>query len=608
LSYLHNAIELNLLPMKAITLFLTFLSFVSMAQNSPKREFRGAWITTVGNIDFPSSKTLTTDQQKNEFINILNQHQQSGLNAVVVQIRNNGDALYQSSLEPWSEVLTGKQGQAPNPFYDPLAFMIDEAHKRGMEFHAWFNPYRAVPNVNTTVLADNHIAKTRPDILLAFGNLRILDPGHPDSRSWVTKVVMDVVRRYDIDAVHFDDYFYPYPSTGVSFNDDSTYAKYNRGILNRSDWRRDNVDQMVKMVSDSIKSAKPYVKFGISPFGIWQNKSTAQPLGSDTKGLESYNDIFANSIKWSQQKWVDYMVPQLYWYIGFSIADYGKLLDWWSKNANDRHFYVGQGAYRIAADTNWNAQQMPRQIRLNRTNAAVTGSVFYNTTTLNKNSHGFRDSLRNDFYRLPALPPAMPWIKSAPPLAPINLTAQLNTDGVLLKWNQPITGQNEMDKIKKYIIYRFNENEVIDINNPKNIKAIILDNKIEYVDKDNTGNKFKYVVTSLDRLNNESVPSNMVQIPTVSVIEEDYNKTNQLFQNFPNPTLGGKTMIPYYIAKSAKVQLSIYNIMGIEVRRIVDADQTQGSYEVEVDGLVSGFYLYTLKVDKSSYTHRMIVK
>jgi uncharacterized lipoprotein YddW (UPF0748 family) len=594
--------------MKPITLFLTLLSLTALAQTPLKREFRGAWIATVSNIDYPSSKTLTPEQQRNEFINLLNQHQQAGLNAVVVQIRSNGDALYQSSLEPWSEVLTGKQGQAPNPIYDPLTFMVAETHKRGMEFHAWFNPYRAVPNITTTQLADNHIAKKRPDILLAYGNLRILDPGHPESRNWVTKVVMDVVRRYDIDAVHFDDYFYPYPTTGLTLNDDSTYVKYNRGIANRADWRRDNIDLLIKMVSDSIKSAKPYVKFGISPFGIWQNKSTAQPNGSDTRGLESYNEIYANSTKWTQQGWVDYMAPQLYWYIGFSVANYAVLLDWWAKNANNRHLYIGQGAYRINADANWNAAEMPKQIRLNRTNTQVQGSIYYNTNTLNKNPLGFRDSLRNNFYRYPALQPAMSWKKSTIPSAPTNLTAVLSTNGIQVKWTKSQTSSNEIDKIRSYVIYRFKDDEKVDLTNAKAIRTIIHDDSAEYLDIENPPSalKFTYVVTALDRLHNESNPSNEAKITVISANEEEIAQT-ELFQNYPNPT-DGKTIIPYFLAKNSLVKIKIYDWLGREIRSIIDEQQTAGKHEVEVNNLTKGLYIYTLEADSKLFSKRMIVE
>lgn len=274
-------------------LFSFFIVFATLAQN-PKREFRGAWIATVSNIDYPSSKTLPSAQQQAEFIKLLDLHKQAGINAVMVQIRTNSDAFYPSKFAPWSEFLTGKQGKAPEPFYDPVAFMINECKKRGIEFHAWFNPYRAVANITTSVLDPKHIANIRPDWLLAYGNLRVLDPGNPEVIKHVTQVVLEVSNTYDIDGVHFDDYFYPYPVTGQTLNDSATYAKNSRGILNKADWRRDNVNILIKNISDSLKLKKPWVKFGISPFGIWQNKTSSQPLGSATNGLQGYSDIYCD--------------------------------------------------------------------------------------------------------------------------------------------------------------------------------------------------------------------------------------------------------------------------------------------------------------------------
>jgi len=263
--------------MKSISItFLTILISISTIYSQtipPKREFRSVWIATVTNIDWPSSKTLSPSAQRTEYINILNKHKLNGLNAVVTQIRPSCDAFYQSPFEPWSEWLSGTQGVAPNPFYDPLIFMIDETHKRGMEFHAWFNPYRAVVNKNSSSVSSSHVSVVHPDWIREFGNLKLLDPGLPQVREYVAKVIMDVVRRYDIDGVHFDDYFYPYPQTGVVFQDSATFSNYPNGFTNKEDWRRNNVNLLIKALSDSIKAVKPHVKFGISPFAIWKNQS-----------------------------------------------------------------------------------------------------------------------------------------------------------------------------------------------------------------------------------------------------------------------------------------------------------------------------------------------
>lgn len=596
---------------------LICISYSSIAQIPPKREFRAAWIATVSNIDFPSSKTLTPEQQRAEFINILNQHQQTGINAVIVQIRPTCDALYASSLEPWSEWLTGKQGQAPQPFYDPLVFMIAECRKRGMEFHAWFNPYRAVSNVKTAKLdSTKHIAVRRPDLLLAYGDLRVLDPGKPEARNFVTNVVMDVVRRYDVDAIHFDDYFYPYPETGKVLNDDSTFSKFNRGISNRADWRRDNVDLLVRQVSDSIKSTKPWVKFGISPFGIWQNKTNNQPNGSATNGLQGYNDIYADARKWVQQGWVDYIAPQLYWSIGFAVADYGILLPWWSQNSFGRHLYIGQAAYRVNTMTTsepsaWlNGTQLPTQIRANRIQPAVQGSIFYNTTSLNKNPLGIRDSLRTNLYRYPALIPNMAWKDNIPPPAPQGLTATITSNGVQLRWNRPSTGTSELEKIRYYVVYRFANEELTNTSAAQNIRYISPNDTTAYLDAvSNPTLKYTYVITAVDRLHNESVASAPASVVLITALDQQLAPQTELLTNYPNP-FEEETLIPYQLAKSGRVRLKIWNLLGQEITTLVDEWQTQNSYQISFrrNFLPSGVYICTLETDDFKGSKRMILR
>ena len=438
-----------------------------MAAQAPKREFRAAWIATVFNIDFPSKATLTPAQQRAEFVNLIAAHQAAGLNAVVVQVRSACDAFYPTALEPWSEYLTGKQGQAPQPLYDPLAFMIAECHGRGMEFHAWFNPYRAIPDVTTAKIdSSRHVAALHPEWILPYDKLRVLDPGQAEVRAYVVEVVLDVVRRYDIDGVHFDDYFYPYPKAGFSLNDDASFQKDPRGFSNRADWRRDNVNLLIRQVYDGIRAAKPWVKFGVSPFGIWQNQSAAQPLGSPTNGTQSYHDVYCDAREWAKQAWVDYLAPQLYWHIGFSAADYAKLAPWWAQNAFGRNLYIGQAAYRVQTATSaWQQpDQIPNQIRLNRQLPGVQGSIFYNTNTLLKNPLGLLDSLDRHFYKNPSLQPLMPWKDAVAPPQPLALTAVPGSKGVLLSWKKPATGAGELDKIRQYAVYRFLDNAPVDLN------------------------------------------------------------------------------------------------------------------------------------------------
>jgi uncharacterized lipoprotein YddW (UPF0748 family) len=570
------------------------LSVFAQAQTPPKREFRAAWIATVNNIDYPSNKNLSVDSQKVEFTKLLDRHKEAGLNAVIVQIRSNGDALYPSDTEPWAEQLTGLQGRAPAPFYDPLAFMIQEARKRGLEFHAWFNPYRAVPNVNTAILAQNHVAIRRPDLLLPFGNLRILNPGLPEVRTYITQVVMEVVRRYDIDAVHFDDYFYPYPSAGVVLNDTATFTQHNRSFTNLADWRRDNVDLLIKMVSDSIKATKAWVKFGISPFGIWQNRSASQPNGSATSGLESYNTLYADSRKWLQQNWVDYMLPQLYWYIGQTAANYQILTNWWAALATTRHLYIGQAAYKVGTETNWSATQVPDQMRLNRQTANVWGSSFYNSKAFNANPLGMRDSLRLDFYKYPALLPLMSWKDNTPPPAPTNVLVALTNTTASLKWARALVTANELDKTRQYAVYRADDYTALNINDVRQLRAIVTDTF--FTEAVVAGRRYVYVVTALDRFHNESPPSVQAVIIGTSTRDTEGGGDVLFYQNLPNP-FSEKTILRYELAKEGPVHLGIYDIAGRELSVLVQQFQPIGKYEVvfEKTDLQAGVYLAVLK-------------
>ena len=321
------------------------ISQAVFAQNPPQYEFRAVWIATVENIDWPSKKALPVAQQKAEFIKLLDMHKRNGMNAVVMQIRPVTDAFYPSQYEPWSEYLTGRQGLPPSPYYDPLEFMINETHKRGMEFHAWVNPYRAVFNIKLSSVSPTHVTRLFPKWFLTYGSKKYFDPGLPEAREHVTRVIRDVVERYDLDAIHFDDYFYPYKIPGKEFPDQASFARYGNGMA-KDDWRRSNVDTIIKMLSETIKSVNPRVKFGISPFGVWRNKSK-DPMGSNTRaGVTNYDELYADILLWLREGWIDYVAPQLYWEIGFPLADYTVLLDWWSRYSYGKQVYIGHGIYR----------------------------------------------------------------------------------------------------------------------------------------------------------------------------------------------------------------------------------------------------------------------
>lgn len=479
------------------------------AQLPPKRELRAVWIATVENIDWPSRRGLPVEQQKQEFINLLNTQQRNGMNAVVVQIRPVADALYASPFEPWSEYLTGTQGQAPNPYYDPLQFMIEETHKRGMEFHAWFNPYRAVFNASRNNVTANHISRMRPQWFLTYDNKKYFDPGIPEVREYVTQIIRDVVRRYDIDAVHFDDYFYPYRVPGREFPDYASFRQYGKG-MEKDDWRRYNVDTIIHMVSNAIKQEKSWVKFGISPFGIWRNKSK-DPEGSYSSGTTNYDDLYADVLKWLKNGWIDYVAPQLYWERGFRVADYELLLNWWAQHAYGRHLYIGHGVYRINSNAAWsNPNELPVQITEARTLNTVQGSMFYSAKSFNGNPRGIEDSLRNHFYHYPALRPVMSWLNGKAPESPYFADAFERANGLHLHW---VDGDTT-NRTTQYVLYRFEGREVINLNNPEKILTILTQmSDPQYVDPTyQKGKEYTYVLTSLDRMQNESLASDPMYI------------------------------------------------------------------------------------------------
>jgi len=397
-------------------LFIGF--FIALQVSAQKAEFRAAWVASVVNIDWPSRSGLTTEQQKAEFIRIADMHYRNGLNALIVQVRPAADAFFASSFEPWSEYLTGKQGVAPAPFYDPMAFMIEETHKRGMEFHAWINPYRAIFNSYKSSVAPNHITRTHPEWFVKYGDASRMttyfNPALPEVRQYLVDLIREMTANYNVDGVHFDDYFYPYRIPGKEFPDAKEYAKYGNG-LSKDAWRRSNVDSVIVALSAAIKEEKPWVKFGISPFGVWRNKSK-DPQGSNTDaGQTNYDDLYADILLWLKKGWIDYVAPQLYWEIGHPKADYTTLIQWWSEHTYGRHCYIGLAPYRAGSNTAWRDRtQLPRQIALSRTTPNIQGQVFYNTKSFFTNPNGWNDALRTDIYKERVPTPSMPWLAKKP--------------------------------------------------------------------------------------------------------------------------------------------------------------------------------------------------
>lgn len=505
--------------------FQIILACVSSAQlsNPPKRELRGAWIATVTNIDWPSQPGLPVAQQQSQLISILDQLKSMGINAVFFQIRSECDAMYESNIEPWSYWLTGKQGLAPSPLYDPLQFAIQEAHMRGMELHAWFNPYRALRD--TTQAYDtpdpSHVTVKHPDWILIAGTTKYLNPGFQQVRDYITSVFMDVVRRYDVDGVHIDDYFYPY-SPEITYQDTATFRLYNRGFTDIGAWRRDNVNLLIKEIHDSVNAVKPQIKWGVSPFGIWKS---GVPTG--ITGLDQYSEIYADPIAWLEQKTVDYIAPQLYWPNGGG-QDYAKLVPWWSDStsSNGRQLLIGQAAYQIP---NWSSGEMERQIRQNRANGSVSGSIFFSTNSLTGNFGGFADSLEQSYYRYPALVPQMNWKDITPPNPPSNLRyEQIAALPAELQWDIP-TPTSSGDSASRYVLYKFSRSNPFasDFDSASNIILVTGENSANSSIPQSSGPTF-YAVSSVDENNNESTPSSVLRIdaPPAPLLVSPANGSN----------------------------------------------------------------------------------
>lgn len=386
------------------------------------REFRAAWIATVANIDWPSRPGRATKQQQAELIAIIDRAAELNLNALVFQVRPHCDALYDSQLEPWSEYLTGTMGQPPDPHYDPLELAVNEAHARGIELHVWFNPFRAFHPAAKSELSSTHVSRTKPGIVREYGKHLWLDPGEPEAAEHTLAVILDVVKRYDVDGVHFDDYFYPYPindaeGNRLPFPDETSWRRRaaTDKLLSRSDWRRKNVDSLVRRVHEQIRKNKPWVKFGISPFGIWR---PGHP--QSVTGFDAYENLYADARKWFQSGWVDYFTPQLYWAVESKGQSYPTLLDWWhQQNKLKRHLWPGNFSSRVANESsgNWKVDEILKQIEITRGQEGAQGNVHFSMKAL-MDDRGLAEALRTGPYRQPALVPASPWLKGHPPGTP----------------------------------------------------------------------------------------------------------------------------------------------------------------------------------------------
>ncbi|MBL7804073.1 MAG: family 10 glycosylhydrolase [Saprospiraceae bacterium] len=523
--------------MTAFIRFFAFAAFFSSFANgfitaqsqqlpqTPVSEMRGAWVATVANIDWPSAPGLSPERQRAEFDSLLDVLKAMNMNAVFVQVRPAGDAFYNSPVVPWSKYLTGQQGLAPNPPYDPLEYMIKAAHDRRMEFHAWLNPYRATFDLDTASLSPMHLLKSLPpdrkrEWFYQYGNRWYFNPASPLVRTYLTNVVKDIVLRYDVDGIHFDDYFYPYPVANQPEIDDlDLFASDPRGFTNIQDWRRDNINLLIKNCSEGIKSIKPYVRFGIAPYGVWRNSSKDPINGSATgTSVTSYDDNYADVLKWLQNGWIDYVAPQLYWSIGFPPADYKTLINWWSQHTYGRQLYIGHAVYKVnnwPADPNWYLpDEINRQVALNRNTQGVHGSIFYSVKPLLYNPLGVQDSLITSIYPTPALVPAHPALSLIPPATPQICRIAGAPGRVKMAWHVcNITNGDQMPYY--YAVYRFNGKEVGDFSDIRNLLTITPFNSEKTIFEDMTpvqGQYYTYVVLGYNRLNVPSYSSDPVTI------------------------------------------------------------------------------------------------
>ncbi len=377
---------------------------------TPKTEFRGVWVATVVNIDWPKNGNESVEKQKADFLELLNFYDELNFNALIVQIRTAGDAFYPSQMAPWSRFITGKEGEPKEGFEDPLKWMLDETHKKGLQFHAWFNPYRATFDLDTTILAQTHDFYHHRDWMVKYGKKYYYNPGIPEVWKHLSKVVEEVVLNYEIDGVHFDDYFYPYKVEGETFKDSIAFLKNGQTNQELEDWRRSNVDSLVKNVHQTIKSHKPWVQFGISPFGVWKNKAT-DPNGSDTQaGQTTYEDLYADPLLWMKKGWLDYLVPQAYWSMDYPAASHKKITEWWATNSANTNLFMGNGAYKVRnnADKAWKKRkELPKQLAHARSLPGVQGNVFFSAKSLFQHPDVVK-KIKKGFYKHPIPVPTLP--------------------------------------------------------------------------------------------------------------------------------------------------------------------------------------------------------
>ena len=472
-------------------LFFVLLMLATTIQAQQKREFRGAWIQCVNG----QFKGMGTERMQKTLTYQLDELKKDGCNVIIFQVRPECDALYESSIEPWSYYLTGEQGSRPYPYWDPLQWMIEQCHKRGMELHAWINPYRAKTKA-AHVNAVNHVVVQHPEWTFQYDGLTLLNPALKQCRDYICQVVKDIVDRYDVDGLHIDDYFYPYPVPGVAIPDKANFQANNYGLENQGDWRRLNVNLFIEQLYQTVHSAKPWVKVGISPFGIYRNQKN-DPNGSRTNGLQNYDDLYADVLLWDREGWMDYCVPQLYWEIGNKAADYEELIHWWNANITKSDLYIGEDIERTAK-----FNQMARKMELHTQMPRIKGTVLWYAKAAVDNVGNYGTKLRTNYWRYPALQPTMKSIDSKAPKKPRKVQV-IDVEGQkVLFWTAP-KGEGWKDAAVKYAIYRFNQGEKVDISNTSKLVAITGETHYELPAAEE-GRRCVYAITALDRVQNES--------------------------------------------------------------------------------------------------------
>lgn len=488
--------------MKRSLFYLIFLialcNPIMLAQN-PKREFRGAWLHVIGQSQWQNK---TTEQAKAYICEQFDKLQQAGVNAVFFQVRPTADAMYKSDLEPWSAWLTGRRGKAPSPMWDPMQFALEQAHLRGMEFHAWLNPYRVTSSAKE-ILPENHISNRHPERLFRYNGQVLFDPAYQENRDFICAVVDDILARYDVDGIHIDDYFYPYPVPGKSIPDDKSYAAFGNG-RDRGDWRRKNVDLLIEQMHHTVKKRKPWVRFGVSPFGIWRNKRN-DARGSESSGLQNYDDLYADVLLWAKNGWVDYLAPQLYWNLDTKAAPSRHLAQWWNDHVKGAHIYIGQDVKRtmdVADPGNNDRNELNTKVSLSRRLPNVQGNVWWHGYWVTGNYKGALDSLAMKHQSTLALPPVYGNPAKLPP-AVEDVKIVRSENKTFLVW-RPLPNGRKMSEtdVVKYAVYAFYDGESFDLEDPETLVAVTPKDRV-LIPEDKG---ITYAVTAIDRMNRESKP------------------------------------------------------------------------------------------------------